>query len=179
MSLSARIGFRMHTGWAVLVAVSEGEEFTVLRRCRIELLPSGWNRFVYHEAAELPLADAATLIESVRHSADETARAAIAGAVGELKITRASLPVGSPFASTDLAAVLRSHAQLHAGEGALYASAVASACENLKIPLITMPERNLWSQTPAERKARIEAVRKTIGPPWTLDHKIATAAALA
>ena len=74
MSNSARIGFRLHTGWAILVAVAtERESPIVLHKCRLELLPPGMGRFVYHEAAELPLPDAEILIESVRQAAQDTA----------------------------------------------------------------------------------------------------------
>jgi len=67
----------------------------------------------------------------------------------------------------------------------LYAGAVASACEHCGIPLITMRERDIWRRASAsagisesDLRARIDAVRQTVGPPWTADHKIATAAAL-
>ena len=56
---------------------------------------------------------------------------------------------------------------------------------DLGIPLITVRERDVWRlasanarMSQADLKARIDAVRKTLGPPWTADHKIAAAAAL-
>lgn len=140
---------------------------------------------MYHEAAELPLPDAERLIESVRHTAEDTARTAIGSAIKNLKVTGARIPTGSASVPDDLAAVLRSHARIHAAEGALYAGAIASACEHLDIPLITVRERDVWSRasasagmSEADLKAGIDAVRKALGPPWTADHKIATAAAL-
>jgi hypothetical protein len=85
----------------------------------------------------------------------------------------------------DLEAVLRSHARSHAAEGALYAGAIASACQHLDIPLIAVRERDVWCRastnagmSEADLKAAIHDVRKALGPPWTTDHKIATAAAL-
>jgi hypothetical protein len=181
-----RIGFRLHTGWAILVAVAVGgETLRVLHRCRIELLPPGCGRFVYHEAAELPLRDARKLIESVRGAAEDTARTAIADAIRNLKVTGACVPATLASAPEDLAAVLRSHARIHAAEGALYAGAVASACEHFATPLVTVRERDVWARASAsaamsepELRAAIDAVRKSLGPPWTADHKIATAAAL-
>jgi len=186
MSGSASIGFRLHTGWAMLVAVSaDGEGPRVLHRCRVELLPHGRGRFVYHEAAELPLPDAQRLIESVRRTAEDTARTAIRSAITNLKVTGACIATGSVSVPDDLSAVLRSHARIHAAEGALYADVIMSACEHLGIPLITVRERDVWSRaslsigmSEADLKAAIEAVRKALGPPWTADHKIATAAAL-
>jgi hypothetical protein len=183
---SASIGFRLHTGWAMLVAVDAGEEgLRVLHRCRVELLPPGRGRFVYHEAAELPLPDAERLIESVRRIASDTARTAIRSAITNLEVTGACIATGSASVRDDLVAILRTHPRIHAAEGALYAGVIASACEHSGIPLITVRERDVWSRASVDAgmsevdlRAGIEAVRKALGPPWTVDHKIATAAAL-
>ena len=170
----------------MLVAVAaKGDALRVLHRCRMELLPAGRGPFVYHEAAELPLTDAAQLIESVRRAAEDTARTALKSAVETLKVTGACLTAGSATVPDDLAEVLRSHPRLHAAEGALYAGAIASACADFEIPLIIVRERDVWSRasanagmSEADLKAAIDALRKTLGPPWTADHKIATAAAI-
>jgi hypothetical protein len=186
MDGNASIGLRLHTGWAILVAVADdGDAVRILHRCRLELLPPGTGRFVYHEAAELALADAGRLIDSVRHDAEATARKNIQSAIENLNVTRSCISTGSEPVSNDLGAVLRSHARIHAAESALYFDATASACKHLGIPLITVRERDVWRQasvnarmSEADLKATIAAVRKTIGPPWTADHKIAAAAAL-
>jgi hypothetical protein len=140
---------------------------------------------VYHEAAELPLPDTERLIESVRRTAEDTARTAIRSAIRNLKVTGACIPTGSASVPDDLVAVLQSHARIHAAEGALYAGVIASACQHFGIPLITVRQRDVWSRasvdvgmSEADLRAGIEAVRKALGPPWTADHKIATAAAL-
>jgi hypothetical protein len=182
----ATIGFRLHTGWAMLVAIAaERETLRVILRCRVELLPPGRGRFVYHEAAKLPLTEAGRLIESVRHIAEDTARTAIRNAIQDLRVTGACLPIGSASVPDDLAAVLRSHPRIHTAEGALYAGAIASACAHFEIPLITVRERDVWSRASAnlgvpeaDLKTAIDAVRRVIGSPWTADHKIAMAAAL-
>lgn len=183
---SASIGFRLHTGWAMLVAVAdEGDALRILHRCRVELVPPGTGRFVYHEAAELPVADAERLIEFIRHTAEATARTNIRNAIENLKVTRACIPTPAARVSNDLRAVLQSHAHVHAAEGALYFRATALACKHLGIQLITVRERDVWRlasvkarMSEADLKAMIAAVRKTLGPPWTADHKIAAAAAL-
>ncbi len=171
----------MHTGWAMLVAVS-GE--AVLRRCRVELYPAR-GRFVYHEAAELELPEAVELVEAVRGIAGENALTAIRSAIDGLKVRGACIPTGSSPVPEDLATVLRSHARIHAAEGALYAGVIAAACEHLEIPVITVRERDVWTRASAsagvpeaQLRAQVDAVRKSLGPPWTADHKIATAAAM-
>jgi hypothetical protein len=170
----------------MLVAIAaEGDALRVLHRCRMELLPAGRGRFVYHEAAELPLPDAERLIESVRHTAQDAARTAMLSAIEKLKVIGACIPAGSASVPDSLAEVLRSHPRLHAAEGALYAGAIASACTHFGIPLITVRERDVWSRasanagmSEADLKIAIDAVRKTLGAPWSADHKIATAAAI-
>src|SRR4051794_2214205 len=107
----ASVGFRLHTGWAMLVAVGEG--LTILHRSRLELLPPGAGRFVYHQAAELPLEEASGLIESTRRIAEETVRTAMEEALKCLQVASACLPAGS-LVPGDLAEVLRSHARIHA-----------------------------------------------------------------
>lgn len=110
---------------------------------------------------------------------------AIQSAIDNLKVNGACIPTASASPADDLGAILRSHARIHAAEGGLYAGAIASACEHLEIPLITVRERDVWRLASASvgmsepnLKARIDAVRETLGPPWTADHKMATAAAL-
>lgn len=171
----------MHTGWAMLVAVS-GDN--VLRRCRVELYPAR-GRFVYHEAAELDLSEAVELITAVRGIVQANARAAVGAAIQGLEVSAACIPTGSAVLPDDLAAILRSHARIHAAEGALYAGAIAAACEQLEIPVLTVRERDVWTRAAAgagvaeaQLRAQVDAVRKSLGPPWTADHKIATAAAM-
>jgi hypothetical protein len=185
MSGSAGIGFRLHTGWAILVAISGDDEFRVLRRRRVELLPPGGRRFAYHDAAELPLADARELIDGVRAAAEAAALASIRSAIDDLQPARACIAGGGASIPDDLAAVLHSHARIHAAEGALYHEATASACRHLGLPVIAVREREVWSHasaaagmTEAALKARIDAVRSLLGPPWTADHKLAAAVAL-
>jgi SH3-like domain-containing protein len=81
--------------------------------------------------------------------------------------------------------ILQAHPLIHAAEGALFVGAVGAACRDLKIPVLTIQERDVWRRASeaagiaeAELRAQIDGVRKTLGPPWTLDHKIAAAAAL-
>ena len=186
MRPAAAIGFRLHTGWAILVAVSaDGETPRVLHRCRIELLPAGVGRFVYHRAATLSLAEAKELIGSVRQIAEATARTAIQSAIANLDVKGVCIPPAAAADPDELEAVLRSHARIHSAEGALYAGAIAAACRQLGLALIAVRERDVWSRAcektgmaEATLKAGIDGVRKSLGPPWTADHKIAMAAAI-
>jgi hypothetical protein len=57
MPTLAALGCKLHTGWAMLVAVAgDPGGIEVLLRRRIDLLPpdNSIPRFVYHQAAEMP-----------------------------------------------------------------------------------------------------------------------------
>src|SRR4051794_21158090 len=124
---SATLGLRLHTGWAMLVAlVQDGDALRILHRCRVELLPPGTERFVYHQAAELPLGDAERLIDSIRHTAEATTRTNLRSAIDNLNVTRACISTGSAPLPIDLFTVLQSHARIHAAESALYFDATVS-----------------------------------------------------
>src|SRR3954447_26798637 len=103
MSDRASIGFRLHTGWAMLVAVAEERDsIRVLHRCRVQLLPPRAERFVYHKAADLPLAEAEELVNSIRQIAEATALTNIRTAIGNLKVSRACITTGAMSVPNDL-----------------------------------------------------------------------------
>ena len=77
----AALGFRLHTGWAAVVAAAgQPGKIEVLLRSRIELLPPDGSipRFVYHEAAALDASGAAALVKRAA-SASRGARPVDAG----------------------------------------------------------------------------------------------------
>src|SRR3974390_2780222 len=81
------IGFRLHTGWAALVAVAGAPDNLMVKlRKRIELLPPDGSipRFVYHKAAEMADTDAAELVQHAAAEAGRTARSALGAVVEEL-----------------------------------------------------------------------------------------------
>ncbi len=193
MTLRAALGFKLHTGWAALVAVAgHPSEIQVLLRRRIELLPpnSSLQRFVYHEASEMPLTQAAELVKRGTKASQEAARLAVKDAVEELSSRGVSINVcgvlsGSTVVPNDLAAILRSHPMIHAAEGALFQNAIVSACESRGLTVILTREREVWTRAaaawnvtePGLRK-NVDTLRKSLGPPWSADHKTSTAIAL-
>ena len=106
-----------------MVAVSP--DYKVYLRRRVELLDGSVPRFVYHSAAEMPLADAVRLIRSVEEIASAHAQSAMKDTIEHLQaanlvVTACGVAVGSTKLPVDLSAILRSHALIHAGEGALF-----------------------------------------------------------
>jgi hypothetical protein len=176
------LGFRLHTGWAAMVAVSA--DYQVYLRRRVELLDSGMARFVYHAAAEMELTGAEELIRRTQDTAQGNARKAVADALGHLRSqgvrpVACGVAVGSSKVPGDLAAIIASHALIHAAEGALFQRAVIAASEQNKLTVTATREKQLWVQADPELRKRIEQMRNAFGPPWSADQKIAAAAALA
>jgi hypothetical protein len=193
MANAAGIGFKLHTGWAVLVAVKEtSSKFDVLLRRRIELLPPGDSipRFVYHHAAELSLTQATKVIQQAETAACEAARLAVSDALDHLRllgvtVKAAGIASASKPAPTDLTAVLQYHPMIHTAEAALFRRAITAACEDRQLAVVSAREREVWARAAsaarlkeAALRKRIEDLRKSVGAPWGADQKTATAYAL-
>jgi len=191
--MRAALGCKLHTGWAMLVALTgQPGEIQVLFRGRIELLPLDESvpRFVYHEAAEMTLPRATALVNRARGASQKAARLAIKGVLRELDSRGAKAAVcgvlsGSTPVPDDLSRILRSHPLIHAAEGALFQQAIVSACESCGLVVMAAREREVWSRTavawglaePGLRK-EVDGVRTSVGAPWSADHKGAAAIAL-
>jgi hypothetical protein len=193
MVVRTALGFKLHTGWAMLVALAgQPSEIQVLFRGRIELLPPDESipRFVYHEAAELPVSQATALVKRAREASQKAARSALKDVLRDLESRGAKADVcgvlsGSTPVPDDLSRVLRSHPLIHAAEGALFQQAIVLACESCGLIVTAAREREVWSRaaaawdiTEAGLRKEMDAVRKSVGAPWSADHKASTAMAL-
>ena len=193
--MHAALGFKVHTAWAALVAVSGTPDRLALHmRRRIELLPaqSPIPPHVYHEAAEFPLARAAGLIERAQQTAHDVAGIALEDALTELQVNGVRIVccgiANGPSESlegVDLPAILKVHARVHAAEGILYQRAVMAACNDRGLSVAATREREIWARgsrvygvREARLKAEIDGIRRNVGAPWTADQKAATIAAL-
>jgi len=164
----------------------------VLFRGRIELLPPDESvpRFVYHEAAEMPLARATALVKRAREASQKVARLALTDTLRDLESRGAKAAVcgvlaGSTPVPDDLFRILRSHPLIHAAEGALFLQAIVSACESCGLTVTAVREREVWARAAAawgliepELRKEMDALRKAVGAPWSADHKTAAAVAL-
>jgi hypothetical protein len=191
MPPSAALGFKLHTGWAVLLSVSgTPSKFEIQLRRRIELLRPGDDlpRFMYHHAAEIPLTQATQLIQQAEAAALDAAMLAVSEALCHLRnvtVKTAGIASASKPVPADLAAVLRSHPMIHTAEAALFQRALASACEKCGLAVTSAREREIWAlaakasgSKEALLRKRVEDLRKSVGAPWGSDQKTATAYAL-
>ena len=79
-----------------------------------------------------------------------------------------------------LAEVLASHARIHTADGEHFREALSKAAASLNLPVAPVPEKEIWARaavdlgTPiADLERLVNAVGKTVGPPWTKDQKLA------
>ena len=182
----AGLGFRAHTGWSAVVAVTPGWE--VVERRRIAYEPAA-TRFIYHHAAEIALDETVALIETARAQAMDRARQEIQNLIVALsgkgiEVISACVPGGNTRLPNTLPEILAAHSRIHAAEGAFYREVLAEACADIGIRVRRTPERDLWQLASAgfaqgEEKLRdyVAALGKKLGPPWGEDQKLAALAA--
>jgi len=188
----AALGIRMHSGWGVLVAVSgDANCLAVMDRRRIVITDStlpGANQ-PYHHAADLELSKAEAYLANCAAISERLAQAAIEELVRQFdtlhhRIAGAAVLLASGRAPPSLVSILASHPLIHTAEGEFFRDAVRKACVGAKVPVTSIRERDLEGQAKAtfgraaSRVQRIIAgLGKSIGPPWTVDHKAAALAA--
>ena len=178
----AALGFRAHSGWAAMVAVSgPAPAPVVLDRCRVPLIEPGAPGAAqpYHFAAEMALKDAQRHLDRCAQTAREMACAALQTAVADLakrghRITGCAILLGSGRPAGDLAATLASHPAIHTAEGVFFRDALKAAAESCRLKVAGVTEKGLAAHDLYNRTADLG---KLIGPPWTQDQKLAALAA--
>lgn len=191
-SRKAALGFRTHSGWAAAVlAAGRGGAIEILDRRHVALCDSARvdSKQPFHAAEAMPFAQAESHIALCRAAAAKLARDAIGGAQAlcEQKGVRLSgvcVIMASGRALPELAAILTSHALIHAAEGEFYRDAVARAAEALGIKAARLKGAEALSHVATQldlgeagmTKKLIE-IGRAVGRPWTSDEKLATLAA--
>jgi len=187
------LGFRMHSGWGVLVAVSgDADSVEVIDRRRIAITDSampGANQ-PYHHAAKLEFAAAERYLADCAAVSERLALAAIEQVIREIegrdfRIAGAAVILASGRPLPPLAKVLAAHPLIHTAEGQFFRNSIRNACERLKLSIEAIRERELeergktiFGNSASRVHLRIESAGKSIGPPWTKDQKIAALGAL-
>jgi len=182
----AALGFRVHSGWTALVAVSlDGDAPQVLLRRRTQLVGCFTYEFrqPYHTAEKRPLAEAAAVIAQAESEATKLACEAIEAAERDLqrircKLSSCAMLLASGRPLPDLTGILASHALIHAAEGELFRNAVLNASRSRGVAAFTLRERALLEvATKSLRLAPDELTRSLsllgagLGPPWSQDEK--------
>jgi len=190
--IPAALGFRAHSGWTALVAVSlEKDGPRVLLRQRPHLVETFTYEFrqPYHTAESKPLEKAREFVSRMESEAKCLAEEAIRSVQADLRkqgyrLTSFGLlrGLGKPLPSLDK--ILSSHALIHAADGELFREGLIHGGRRCRLAAFTIPERDLLpvaSKTlrtkEADLIARVAALGKPLGAPWSQDEKFAVLAA--
>jgi hypothetical protein len=188
----AALGLQMHSGWGVLVAVSGAPRaIEILARRRIVTADPAIPGAVqpYHYAMNLKLPEADKHITNCAAASTRLAVAAIGDLLAELNARRfrvvgAAVLLASGRSLPSLEKILAAHPLIHTAEGEFFRHTASQACENLQISVTAIRQREVderakaaFGKAAGRVQASIEILGKTIGPPWTKDHKTAALAA--
>jgi hypothetical protein len=184
----AALGFRAHSGWTALVALSlEDGSPRVLLRARPHLVKTFTFEFrqPYHTAERRPQAQAHDIISRARAEARELACQAILSAQAslqhqgyELRSCGLLLASGKPL--PDLPRILASHALIHTADGELFREALLDAAARSGLEMFTLKESEVFDD--ASRALGLEKdkivrvlvqIGQALGPPWSQDEKLA------
>jgi hypothetical protein len=172
--VSTALGFRTHTGWAVMCAVRAGSPPTLVSRTRVQMCPTTVPADAYHAAAadRDDLKKAEKLISRVVAASVKGARAAIRGAGDEVV---AVALVNEPRDLPSLSRILGSHALIHSAEGDMYREVVAEAAEAEGLRVFHFSASDLGA---GGRQDLLRAFGEAVGTPWQREHKDAALAAV-
>jgi hypothetical protein len=184
----AAVGFRVHSGWCVVVTVClDGAGPAVLQRERMELVEKFTYRFrqPYHTAEKMAIAEACEFIEKSRTTARNRGYQAICELQVQLEergfalrtavILRAA---GRPL--PELERILASHALIHTADGELFREALTRASMRCGLEVVGVKEKELIREAAQSFKIGEEALLKRVtelgrplGAPWSQDEKYA------
>jgi len=184
----AALGFRAHSGWTSLVAISleEGSPMVILRQ-RPHLVKTFTYAFrqPYHTAEKAPRGEAGGIISRARAEARGLAYKAIHSVQTELqaqgyRLKCCGVLLASGRALPSLPQILESHALIHTADGELFRRALIHASERCGLEMFTVKERELVDRSsdalriqPGEMRRRLASLGVGLGPPWTQDEKLA------
>ena len=188
----AAFGLQMHSGWGVLVAVSGAPHaIEILARRRIVTADPEMPGAIqpYHYAMNLKLSEADKHLANCAAASTRLAVTAIGDLVAELKarhyhVVGSAVLLASGRSLPPLEKILASHPLIHTAEGEFFRHTVSQACEDLQISVTAIRQRELeeraksaFGNAAGRVQGSIASLGRTIGPPWTKDHKTAALAA--
>ncbi len=188
----AAIGFRVHSGWAALVAVAAGKgSACVLARSRPHLVETFSYQFrqPFHTAERMPFSKASEFISRVEKEARELAYRTIHETQSNLQkqgyeLKRSGLLLASGKALPALEKILASHALIHTADGELFREALLHATARCGLAMICIKDKELLDRAAEMFRLKPDALLRRVtelgrphGSPWSQDEKFATLAA--
>jgi hypothetical protein len=176
------VGVSDHGGWAVLVTVAR--DGTLLDRRRVELVDDFLPAIPHHhECQTLPLDEAVALVERVRVSAERHAVLALEAVATAVRPVFAVALRNCQQLPPTVAERIKDYRARNVADWVMYRKALAAAAEAGGWPVYWYDAKNVVGE--AAHALRVEDfnayfldMRKTVGPPWNQDHKLAMAGAI-
>ena len=191
-SKQAALGFRVHSGWAAVVAVCVDRGApVVLARQRVHLVETFTYEFrqPYHTAEKMLEGQAREFISRMRTESRRLAYRAVQELESRtqeqgVKLTRCGLLLASGRPLPVLEKILASHALIHTADGELFREALLRASARRRLRDFTIKEKELLDRAgqvfrakPNELMRRVTELGRPFGAPWSQDEKFATLAA--
>lgn len=179
----ATIGVSDHGGWAILVTVAG--DGTLLDRRRVELVDADLPKIPHHsEGQSLPVNEAVTLVERVRMSAEKHAKLALETIEMTVPKRIAGIALRQcPELPPTIAERIKDYRAQNVADWVMYRRALAAAAEARDWAVHWYDAKKVFDAAskalPIEDlDAHFLQLRRSIGPPWGKDHKVAMAAAI-
>lgn len=178
------IGVSDHGGWAVFV-IADGNG-ALLDRRRVELVDEGLPKIPHHsEGQGLPIDQAVELVERVRASAERHAKLVLDAVAAEVAGSILGIALRQcPELPPTIAERITNYRAHNVADWVMYRKELAAAAEARGWPVHWYDPRQV--QDRASKAMGVEKLdshfaqlRRSIGPPWGQDHKMAMAAAIA
>jgi hypothetical protein len=191
-SKQAAVGFRVHSGWSAVVAVSlEKGAPVVLARQRVHLVETFTYEFrqPYHTAEKMLAGQAREFISRMKAEARRLAYCAIRELESRTqeqgaKLTRCGLLLASGRPLPELDKILASHALIHTADGELFRNGILHAIARCGLEDFRVKEKELLDRAgrmlrikPNALMRRVTDLGRSVGSPWSQDEKFATLAA--
>src|SRR5216683_3651270 len=188
----AAIGFRVHSGWAAVVAVCLDRGLpVVLARQRVHLVETFTYEFrqPYHTAEKMLDGQACEFISRMQAEARRLAYRAVQEFESRtqeqgVKLTRCGLLLASGRPLPVLEKILASHALIHTADGELFREAILHASARCGLRDFRIKEKELLGRAgeafrckPNVLIRRVTELGRSLGSPWSQDEKFATLAA--
>ena len=188
----AAVGFRVHSGWTALVAVTVDKGAPlVLSRQRLQLVETFSYKFrqPYHTAEKMRFQAAGKFVSAVRSESRSIAYRSLRSVQLELEklgygLDRGGLLLASGKTLPQFEKILQTHALIHTADGVLFREVLRFASARCGLQLTCIRERELlehcaqaFSQSPEDLLRWVTELGRPFGAPWSQDEKFATLAA--
>jgi len=180
----AIVGVSDHGGWAVLVTVAD--DASLLDRRRVELVADDLPAIPHHTKAQtLPMDQAVALVERVRASAELHAQRALDDLARTLPGRIAGIALRRcPELPPTIAERITDYRARNVADWVMYRKALAAAAQARGWAVYWYDTKKAFDTAREalgieDLDAHFARLRKSIGAPWSQDHKLAMAGAIA